>query len=148
MKKIAFIILAAALTAACGGGKKANNTQVEEVAAPVEEQVADTHNSRNSLDYAGTYKGVLPCADCEGIRTEITINGDGTYVLKQEYIGPKNTSESHGKYTWNEAGNAITLEDELKPNRYMVGENKLTKLDIDGYVVKGEHADMYILAKI
>ena len=25
---------------------------------------ADMHNSRNSLDWAGTYEGVLACADC------------------------------------------------------------------------------------
>ena len=27
-------------------------------------QPADMHNSRNSLDWAGTYEGVLACADC------------------------------------------------------------------------------------
>ncbi len=28
-------------------------------------------NSQNSLDWPGTYTGTLPCADCEGIKTEI-----------------------------------------------------------------------------
>ena len=30
--------------------------------------VIDDHNSQNSLDWSGTYKGIIPCADCEGIR--------------------------------------------------------------------------------
>ena len=36
----------------------------------------DQHNSRNSLDWNGVYKGVLPCADCEGIETVITLLND------------------------------------------------------------------------
>lgn len=27
------------------------------------------HSSRNSLDWAGTYEGVLPCSGCRGVRT-------------------------------------------------------------------------------
>ena len=50
---------------------------------PVEREVGgeemDMHNAENSLDIAGVYKGVLPCADCEGIET--------TIVLKDDKIG-------------------------------------------------------------
>ena len=31
------------------------------------------HNSRNALDWAGTYEGVLPCADCPGIQTRLSL---------------------------------------------------------------------------
>ena len=34
------------------------------------------HNSRNSLDWAGIYEGVLPCADCPGIQTRLTLSRD------------------------------------------------------------------------
>ena len=30
------------------------------------DSLAISHNAKNSLDYIGTYKGILPCADCEG----------------------------------------------------------------------------------
>ena len=40
------------------------------------------HNAKNSLDYIGTYKGILPCADCEGIETELELNSDKTYEIK------------------------------------------------------------------
>ena len=36
------------------------------------------HNSQNSLDWAGVYQGILPCADCEGFDTVITLNWDET----------------------------------------------------------------------
>jgi uncharacterized lipoprotein NlpE involved in copper resistance len=44
-------------------------------------QPADMHNSRNSLDWAGTYEGVLPYADCPGTKTRLTLNYDGSYRL-------------------------------------------------------------------
>ena len=28
-------------------------------------------NSQNALDWAGTYKGILPCADCEGMKMQL-----------------------------------------------------------------------------
>ena len=31
-------------------------------------------SSENVLDWDGTYKGVTPCADCEGIETTVTLN--------------------------------------------------------------------------
>ncbi len=29
----------------------------------------DEHTAETALDYEGTYKGILPCADCPGIAT-------------------------------------------------------------------------------
>ncbi|MFU8831928.1 MAG: copper resistance protein NlpE N-terminal domain-containing protein, partial [Wenzhouxiangella sp.] len=34
-------------------------------------------SSRLSLDWVGTYSGVVPCASCPGIETSITLNDDG-----------------------------------------------------------------------
>src|SRR6516165_5178501 len=39
-------------------------------------QPSDTHNSRNSLDWAGAYEGVLTCAECPGTKTRLTLNPD------------------------------------------------------------------------
>ena len=44
------------------------------------------HNSRNSLDFAGVYEGVLPCADCPGIQTRLTLNRDVSYELSTLYL--------------------------------------------------------------
>lgn len=149
MRKIIILLLIASLAAACGG-KKAKTVGTEEaVANQTEETIDAAHNSLNSVDYLGTYLGNLPCADCEGIRTEITL-GENTYTMKLEYLGQKkdNVSESSGEYEWDNTGSIITLKGEPTPNRYKVGENTLIKLDADGKVVEGALADNYILRKI
>lgn len=39
------------------------------------------HNARNSLDWAGTYEGTFPCADCPGVEATLTISAQGEYGL-------------------------------------------------------------------
>lgn len=110
---------------------------------------ATADNSANSLDWAGIYKGVVPCADCEGIETTITLNADKTYVLATRYMGKKQTTiEEKGSFSWNDAGVIVTLAGlKDKPSQYHVGENKLTQLDMSGNKITGDMADKYILSK-
>jgi len=35
---------------------------------------------------AGNYEGTLPCADCPGLQTLITINSDGTFHMEETYL--------------------------------------------------------------
>ena len=48
--------------------------------------VVDSHTAENALDWPGRYAGLLPCADCEGIQTQLTLNADKTYVLEEHYV--------------------------------------------------------------
>ncbi len=34
-----------------------------------------------------TFSGTLPCASCEGIQTNITLQADGTFFSRQFYVG-------------------------------------------------------------
>jgi uncharacterized lipoprotein NlpE involved in copper resistance len=110
--------------------------------------IDSTHTAQNSLDWKGTYAGVLPCADCEGIETEIMLHGDNTYMIETKYKGGKNKgTKGDGKFTWVD-GNTIQL-DNIKdgPSKYMVAENKLIQLDMNGKKIEGALADKYILIK-
>lgn len=49
----------------------------------------DQHNAQNSLDWPGSYTGILPCADCSGIETILDIKADGNYTLDETYQGKK-----------------------------------------------------------
>ena len=110
---------------------------------------ADAHNARNALDWAGTYRGVLPCADCEGIETTLNITGDSAYTMQSKYLGKgAQTFSERGKITWNAAGNTITLDGGREPLHYFVGENRLTQLALDGSRITGALADHYVLAKV
>ena len=111
---------------------------------------ADSHNSQNSLDWQGTYKGVTPCADCEGIETEITLNTDLTFVIKTKYLGKGDGKifEEKGVFSWDKTGGIIYLDClKNRPNQYKVGENQLIQLDMEGHVISGSLAEKYILKK-
>lgn len=111
--------------------------------------VPDMHNAKNSLDYVGTYKGILPCADCNGLETELVINENSTFCVKTKYEGKGDkVFMQKGNFTWNKNGNTIILTDvKNAPNRYFVGENRLTQLDLSGKKITGSLADEYILTK-
>ncbi|WP_333808206.1 META domain-containing protein [Flavobacterium sp.] len=108
----------------------------------------DHHNAKISLDYIGTYKGSLPCANCEAIETTILLSED-SYVKETVYKGKsKEVFKETGTYTWNEAGNTITLLNSAVPNQYFVGENVLFHLDADGKRIEGDLASKYQLSKV
>jgi uncharacterized lipoprotein NlpE involved in copper resistance len=115
----------------------------------LEEGFTDAHTSQNSLDYWGIYKGILPCADCEGIELTVELNSDFSYTKKTTYLGKGDGKpiETSGTYSWNEAGNTISLAGEGAPNQYFVGENVLFHLDMDGNRITGELAEKYRLNK-
>ena len=104
------------------------------------------HNSRGSVTWWGLYTGTIPCADCEGINVQITLNRDETYTLTYQYIGKSDTIYTFsGNFTWNDAGSIITLDNKNLPPHYQVGETKLFQLDLNKNRITGELADMYIL---
>jgi heat shock protein HslJ len=105
-------------------------------------------NSRTSVDWAGTYRGTLPCADCGGIETVLTLHGNGTYTLSRRYVGKEDAfRETTGPFAWNGAGSQITLTgDDATP--FLVGENRLFALDKTGKRITGNLADRYVLTKL
>lgn len=110
----------------------------------------DSHNSRNSLDWYGLYKGIVPCADCEGIETILILNADSSYLLKTTYLGVPDAipTEKTGTLSWNAEGNTIILHGlENAPTMYFVEENKLIQLDLAGHKIEGQLADKYMLIK-
>ncbi|WP_206106091.1 copper resistance protein NlpE [Olivibacter sp. XZL3] len=155
LRKILTYALGCGLLWSCNDGVR--QTDKSEMADTTEEYVpidatsdtADMHNAQNSLDIAGIYTGVLPCADCEGIRTEITLKDDSTYVRKSTYLGKGDGTpqEEEGKYSWLD-GSTIELRG-IKdgPRNYFVGENTLTQLDMSGNKITGELAEKYMLQK-
>lgn len=106
-----------------------------------------SHASRDALDWAGSYRGVLPCADCEGIETVVTLKVDGGYASSTRYLGRSDKPfTTEGRFQWDAAGGTITLSGQ-EPARYRVGENRLTRLALDGTPITGALADHYVLTK-
>ena len=64
--------------------------------------------SATSLDWEGVYRGVVPCADCEGIATTVTLRRDGSYHLEAVYQGRSVAAfEQQGKFGWDPTGGVI-----------------------------------------
>lgn len=114
--------------------------------------VPDMHTSQISLDWAGTYHGILPCADCSGIDKFIHLKADGTFEINRTYLGKSDsTYHTEGSFEWGPDGGTITLDIEsagVMPYHYRVGENLLIQLDLEGNRIDGELAELYNLEKI
>lgn len=106
-------------------------------------------NSRNALDWQGSYVGTLPCADCPGIRTRVELHEDGTFMRNVAYLGRDLRLMDTGSFEWDGAGSRITLTaGDGGAQRFHVGENVLFMLDGNGERITGERADAYRLGKI
>ncbi|MBP6344892.1 copper resistance protein NlpE [Neisseriaceae bacterium CLB008] len=120
--------------------------------ATTEAAVDTEHNAQTSLDWAGTYEGTLPCADCEGIKTKLVLNDDGSYERTSEYLkevkpGEETTFTDKGQFTWNQAGNIVILDEAADKTQYFVAENRLEMRDQEGEAITGALAEHYILQK-
>lgn len=62
---------------------------------------------------SGTFKGTLPCADCEKIDAELVLNNDNSYEYHTVYFkkGQEYPFTDKGKYSWDKTKpNVIRLE--------------------------------------
>jgi len=140
MKKIFYVFAIAAFVfglCACGASDKASNQPIDAA-----------HNSKNSLDWAGVYAGVIPSASGSGINVTITLRNDLTYEVQYQYVDrPDGDFNFSGTFRWNEAGSVITLDATNIPPHYQVGEGRLIQLDMEGNPITGVLADDYVLKK-
>lgn len=103
------------------------------------------------LDWDGTYSGVLPCEDCTGIETYLTIMEDQSYDLVQrrvETIGTESEeNKTTGNFSWNEEETAISLPAMEGELILKVEEFYLTPLDANGKEIPTERGNNFRLLK-
>lgn len=104
-------------------------------------------NSRVSVDWPGVYEAIIPCADCPGIKTVLTLNDDNTFTISEEYLERKVKSEDKGTFVWDDAGSQITLNGKQAKYKYKVGENQLFQLDLQGNKIEGPNAMAFVFKK-
>lgn len=107
------------------------------------------HSSQNALDWAGSYEGVTPCADCPGIRVRLTLHADGRYERTTEYLERSPAPVTvRGQFSWQPGGNALTLDAAGDGQHYAVGEGRLTLLYRDGARPTGALAARQVLTRL
>lgn len=149
-KSIIALSLVSVFLVACSKADNKNNQEQTPTAASEAVAVDSAHTAENSLDWNGTYKGVLPCADCEGIETELELNADKTYELKETYLGKGDGKafESKGSFQFDANNTSVIELDKTGDNRkYFVAEGYLKALDMEGNEITGDLADKYELKK-
>ena len=112
--------------------------------------VDSEHNAQTSLDWAGEYTGLLPCADCSGIETKLELKQDGTYALSEIYQdkGDGKAFESQGTFTFDSTGSIITLDENAEQRKFFVGENFIEAREFEtGEKINSPLADHYKLHK-
>ncbi len=146
MKKLIFPALVAGIFAVSCTKKEAKKEEGTVVDSTKVEKTVVTTTEKPVL--SGTFEGTIPCADCPGIETKLTLNdADKTYTLDSKYLEKENGAFSDkGSFEVSEDGTFITLKEEGNPTpqiyhittdaAYLVtkvgdtelkAENKLTK---------------------
>jgi len=119
------------------------------MSACVSTRLADmSHNSRDSLDWEGRYTGRIPSASGSGIDVQITLRSDLTFSLVYDYVDRQGFWTGMGTFSWDETGNIIILKHPDLPPYYKVEEGRLRQLDLEGNIITGNLADMYVLKKV
>lgn len=125
---------------------KADSIKIQNPMDTAETDTA-THSSENSSDWYGTYEATVPCADCPGIKTILTLNKDRTFTISEEYLERKSKNEDKGNFEWDLAGRVVTLKGKNSNYKYKVGENTITQLDTSGKPIDGPNKDSYVFKK-
>ncbi len=123
MKKIIFSVIAAcSLFALFGCNHRAETDTVQPAAM---EELKPMQQS---------WRGVLPCADCEGIDTSLFLEKDGTWVMNEHYQGARREPSSFASYgTWARTADKLVLTNSKGEKSYFRAKgDKLEMLDRNG----------------
>lgn len=87
-----------------------------------------------------SWRGVLPCADCEGIETSLFLEKDGTWVINERYQGVREEPSSFASYgTWARTADKLVLTDSNgEKSYYRAKGNALEMLDREGNPVASQ----------
>lgn len=124
------------LLTACQGREQAYGTGSENPAA-------DKDAGAATLPLAGVYADTVPCNDCQGIATRLTLKPDSLYELQETYLGrPSPTNYRRGP--WRVRGQVVTLEpsgnDPVRRYRVEAGQ-ALLLLDATGKPMQDDGQD-------
>ncbi len=80
-----------------------------------------------------SWRGMLPCADCEGIDTSLFLEKDGTWVMNQGYKGGKAASAFAAYGSWARTADKLVLTDASGEKLYFRAKGEaLEMLDREG----------------
>ena len=86
-----------------------------------------------------SWRGVLPCADCEGIETSLFLQKDGTWVMNQRYQGAKEPSSFASYGTWARTAEKLVLTDTTGDKTFFRAKGEgMEMLDREGNPIESQ----------
>lgn len=145
MKFILFLLFVMSSFISC-----VNKTPQKKSSTDVEVVADENKRSADKKVYVGSYEGMIPCADCPGIKVELSLDNKDNYTKKMTYIDrePDNTFITSGRFTWNDKEKIIRLGGNDDGEIYKAKGESLLMLDRQGNEITGSNADRYILNRV
>ncbi|MBB1561694.1 MAG: copper resistance protein NlpE N-terminal domain-containing protein [Flavobacteriaceae bacterium] len=144
MKKMILPVLLTGLFAVSCSKKeeaKAETPQAVE-ADSAQAQPEEAAKAEAPKKHVGEFSGKLPCADCPGIETKLTLNEDGSFLLDETYLEKKDGQfNAKGSYEVSADGAFVTLKEEGndKPRVFLVEEDAAYLVEKVGDAKKPEY---------
>ena len=144
MKKMILPVLLTGLFAVSCSKKeeaKAETPQAVE-ADSAQAQPEEAAKAEAPKKHVGEFSGKLPCADCPGIETKLTLNEDGSFLLDETYLEKKDGQfNAKGSYEVSDDGAFVTLKEEGndKPRVFLVEEDAAYLVEKVGDAKKPEY---------
>ena len=144
MKKMILPVLLTGLFAVSCSKKeetKAETPQAVE-ADSAQAQPEEAAKAEAPKKHVGEFSGKLPCADCPGIETKLTLNEDGSFLLDETYLEKKDGQfNAKGSYEVSQDGAFVTLKEEGndKPRVFLVEEDAAYLVEKVGDAKKPEY---------
>ena len=142
MKKIIYILVLPTLFLWACNNSASNN-----------KQTGDSINSKAvfidsvALKSAGIYGGYVPCADCDGIITNLLLNPDMNYRLEETYY-KKDEKVFLTNGVWKMENGKINLYDSNEVRvSYLSEGDKLLQLNHEGNRISGNLGEKYVLSR-
>ncbi|ATA25023.1 copper homeostasis/adhesion lipoprotein NlpE [Brenneria goodwinii] len=91
---------------------------------------------------AQSYRGILPCADCEGIDTSLFLEKDGTFILREHYQTTREGTNTFAEYgQWRRTADKLVLTNSRGEKRYFrPSDNDLEMLDQQGVPINSSYS--------
>ena len=126
--KPAGLLVAFLLTGCLGGGSTPTATT-----APANSQTTPPPAAAASDPFKGTYNGVLPCADCDGLQTSLTLDGAGNYTIQSTKLGKKQENkQDSGVYRTTTDKQYLQLDNNAGNLTFQIGNGYLELRRPDG----------------
>ena len=150
MKKVIFTLFAASalFLTSCKNEKDPVNSDRENMIDTIQ---TDVKTAENSINYDGTYKGILPCfeKDCKEVEMEIKLLPNNGYVYSTIRLGlDDHAIMTTGTFQFKEDGHTIVFGEIANvPNAFLVEEGKIIQLDRNQQKITSADSAKFVLIK-